>query len=61
MRLGPIANVEAFTKLANETGEDQARAGVRAMTWPPSSAESATLQPRPSTRPRPYRPAAATR
>ena len=44
MRIDPNANVEAFTKLADKTGEVQMQVGIDVMKQAMASAESATLQ-----------------
>ena len=44
MRIDPNANVEAFTKLADKTGEVQMQVGIDVMKQATETAESATLQ-----------------
>lgn len=44
MRVDPNANVEAFTKLADKTGEVQTQVGVSVMKQVMESAETAALQ-----------------
>lgn len=44
MRIDPQANVEAFTKLADKSGEVQMQVGIGVMKQALESAESATLQ-----------------
>ena len=44
MRIDPNANVEAFTKLADKTGEVQMQVGIDVMKQAMETAESATLQ-----------------
>ncbi len=44
MRIDPNANIEAFTKLADKSGEVQAQVGISVMKQALESAESATLQ-----------------
>ena len=44
MRIDPGSNVEAFTKLADKTGEVQQAVGIDVMKQAMDSAESATLQ-----------------
>lgn len=44
MRIDPNANVAAFTKLADKTGEVQAQVGISVMKQALETAESATLQ-----------------
>ena len=44
MRIDPNANVEAFTKLADKSGEVQLQVGIGVMKQALASAESATLQ-----------------
>ena len=43
MRIDPNANVEAFTKLADKSGEVQMQVGIGVMKQALASAESATL------------------
>ena len=44
MRIDPNANVEAFTKLADKSGEVQMQVGIGVMKQALETAESATLQ-----------------
>jgi len=44
MRIDPGANIEAFTKLADKSGEVQMQVGIGVMKQAMESAESATLQ-----------------
>ena len=44
MRIDPNANVEAFTKLADKSGEVQMQVGIDVMKQAMETAESATLQ-----------------
>jgi hypothetical protein len=44
MRIDPSANVEAFTKLADKTGQVQTQVGISVMKQALETAESATLQ-----------------
>jgi hypothetical protein len=44
MRVDPSANVDAFTKLADKTGEVQTQVGISVMKQALDSAETATLQ-----------------
>ena len=44
MRIDPNANVEAFTRLADKTGEVQMQVGVSVMKDVMEIAESSTLQ-----------------
>ena len=44
MRIDPNANIEAFTKLADKTGEVQMQVGVSVMKLALEATESATLQ-----------------
>ena len=44
MRIDPSANVEAFTKLADKSGEVQMQVGISVMKQAMATAESATLQ-----------------
>jgi hypothetical protein len=44
MRVDPNANIEAFTKLTDRTGEVQAQVGISVMKEALESAETATLQ-----------------
>jgi GTP cyclohydrolase III len=44
MRIDPSANVEAFTRLADKSGEVQMQVGIGVMKQALETAESATLQ-----------------
>lgn len=44
MRIDPGASVEAFTKLADKSGEVQMQVGIDVMKQAMASAESATLE-----------------
>ena len=44
MRIDPGANIEAFTKLADKTGEVKTQVGISVMKQAMETAESATLQ-----------------
>jgi hypothetical protein len=44
MRVDPGANVDAFTRLTDKTGEVQAQVGISVMKEALESAETATLQ-----------------
>jgi GTP cyclohydrolase III len=44
MRIDPSANVDAFTRLTDKTGEVQAQVGIGVMKQALESAETATLQ-----------------
>ena len=44
MRIDPGANIEAFTKLADKSGEVQMQVGIGVMKQAMTSAESATLE-----------------
>ena len=44
MRIDPNANVEAFTRLADKSGEVQMQVGIGVMKQAMASAEAATLQ-----------------
>lgn len=44
MQIDPNANVEAFTKLADKTGETQMKIGISVMKEVMANAETATLQ-----------------
>lgn len=44
MQIDPNANVAAFTKLADKTGETQMKVGISVMKEVMATAESSTLQ-----------------
>jgi GTP cyclohydrolase III len=44
MRIDPNSNIEAFTKLADKTGEVQMQVGIGVMKQAMESAEAATMQ-----------------
>jgi hypothetical protein len=44
MRVDPGANIDAFTKLTDKTGEVQAQVGIGVMKQALETAETATLQ-----------------